>query len=155
MQSYIIIPLIGLLTLSACSKKNSEVAESEIKEVDFLEGRIYPDTEYCIIQHTSRGPSGAFSTMPKDSWSIGDQRGIATSSEAASYSLNLTFLGHQNDVDIYTVKIEAPGHSSKPFELRYLGAEIELYKDGEYVIILRPRLTELNQSAEQDAAPNL
>ena len=70
------------------------------------------------------------------------------------YILQVTFLGHQNDVDIYTVKIEAPGHSSKPSELRYLGSEIELYKDGEYVITLRPRLTELNQSAEQDAAPN-
>ena len=153
MKPYI-IPLIGLLTFSACSKKSSEVAETEIGEVGFSEGRIYPNTEYCIIQHTSRGRSGTVGTIPKDSLSIGEQRWFKTSSGEASYSLHVTFLGHQNNVDVYTVKIEAPGHSSKPSDIRYMGSEIELFKDDEYVITLRPRAAELNKSAEQDAAPD-
>ena len=141
MKFYTVIPLLGFLAFSGCSKKIDENVDAKSEEVGLSEGRVYPNTEYCIIDLGANSGVGSIGMISEEALSIGGKRwfSFSRSSKEGGYTLTVTFLGHKDNKDFYEIGIKAPGNVSKVLETQYTGVELELFKDGKYVMLLRPK----------------
>ena len=144
MKYYIAFLIVSFLSVSGCNKKDSTaVTSDEVNEtlravVDSTEERQYLNIEYCIINHAAGGKSSTIGSIPEGALSVGGKASFSRTSGDVSYSLGVSFVGRRNKADLYAVEIEAPGFTPKSFETEYVGNELELFKDDECVISLRP-----------------
>lgn len=133
--------------LGAC-KPAPQPQKSDVIEVVEVAAPLHPQIELYINNYVL-GPNQGSKMRPNFSqWAADVKTKFSTSTNLEgrpTYSATIEYLGRAPDGDLYNVSITFPTAETKQTivrELVYSGGEVELLRDAEYRIGIRPRTAE-------------